>query len=135
VESVEIRVNVRPTRQQLDDLCLAVGWSEFGNDYPTALDGYAVATSGWTGDGRLVAWTAVVSDNVRHAFLLDVMVHPEYQHRGIGRQVVLRAIAEMQARGVTLFHVDCAPDKAGFYAKCGFKIGAGGWLDRSKSGT
>jgi GNAT superfamily N-acetyltransferase len=27
---------------------------------------------------------------VRHAFLVDVMVHPDFQKKGIGRTVVLR---------------------------------------------
>ena len=111
---------------------MAVGWSPFGVDYPAALAGYSVTTSAWSADGRLVAWTSVVSDNVRHAFLLDVMVRPEFQGRGLGREVVLRAIDAMRAKGVTAFHVDCAQDRAGFYEKCGFKMCAGGWLDTTQ---
>jgi GNAT superfamily N-acetyltransferase len=126
---LDFRVNARPSRDELDALSVAVGWSPFGDDYPAALDGYAVTTSAWTDVGRLVAWTSVVSDNVRHAFLLDVMVHPDFQRQGIGRQVVHRAIDAMRMKGVTAFHVDCASDRAGFYEKCGFKMGAGGWLD------
>ena len=91
--------------------------------------GIRATTSAWTTDGRLVGWTSVVSDNVRHAFLLDVMVHPAFQRLGIGRQLVLEAMQEMRGRGVTAFHVDCAVDRAGFYEKCGFKMCAGGWLD------
>jgi len=128
LDAFEFRVNARPSREELDELCRAVGWSAFGKDYPAALDGCAVTTSAWTG-GRLVAWTSVVSDNVRHAFLLDVMVHPDFQRRGLGRQVVTQAIDAMRAKGVTAFHFDCAPDQAGFYEKCGFKMCAGGWLD------
>ena len=126
---LDFRVNARPSREELDALSVAIGWSPFGQDYAAALDGYAVTISAWTEAGRLVAWTSVVSDNVRHAFLLDVMVHPDVQRRGIGRQVVHRAIDAMRRKGVTAFHVDCAPDRAAFYAKCGFKMCAGGWLD------
>jgi predicted N-acetyltransferase YhbS len=60
------------------------------------------------------------------------MVAPDCQRQGIGRAVVLRAIQEMRERGVTAFHVDCHPDQARFYAKCGFKICAGGWLDYAR---
>ena len=127
-DSITIRVNTHPSETDLSDLCESVGWSRFGPDY-AALDGYALTTSAWTNAGRLIAWTSVVSDNVRHAFLLDVMVHPDFQRRGIGRAVVLRAIEEMRARGVTAFHVDCHADRAGFYERCGFKMCAGGWLD------
>jgi GNAT superfamily N-acetyltransferase len=130
LDSVFIHINARPTEAELSDLCEAVGWQRFGEDY-TALQAYALTTSAWTKDGRLIAWTSIVSDNVRHAFLLDVMVHPEFQKRGIGKAVVLRAVTEMRARGVTAFHVDCSPENAPFYEKCGFKMGAGGWLDLS----
>jgi GNAT superfamily N-acetyltransferase len=126
--SVNIRVNVIPTETQLSDLCEAVGWKRFGEDY-VALQGCALTISAWTNDGQLIAWTSVVSDNVRHAFLLDVMVHSDFQKKGIGRAVVLRAVEEMCQRGVTAFHVDCAPENARFYEKCGFKMCAGGWLD------
>ena len=130
IDSITIRVNALPSEAELSDLCEAVGWSRFGADY-AALNGYALTTSAWTDSGQLIAWTSIVSDNVRHAFLLDVMVHPDFQKKGLGRAVVLRAIEEMRARGVTTFHVDCSPDRAGFYERCGFKMGAGGWLDFS----
>ena len=125
--SIEIRVNALPFEGELSDLCESVGWKRFGEDF-AALQGYALTTSAWT-DGRLIAWTSIVSDNVRHAFLLDVIVHPEFQKKGIGRAVVRRAIDSMRERGVTAFHVDCAPEIAPFYEKCGFKMCAGGWLD------
>ena len=128
VDSVEIRVNARATEPELSDLCESVGWKRFGEDF-VALECYALTTSAWTRDGMLIGWTSVVSDTVRHAFLLDVMVHPAFQKRGIGRAVVLRAIEEMRQRGVTAFHVDCAPENARFCEKCGFTMCAGGWLD------
>jgi GNAT superfamily N-acetyltransferase len=131
-DPIQIRVNVRPTEGELSDLCEAVGWTRFGDDY-VALDAYSTMASGWTSDGRLIAWTSIISDNVRHAFVHDVMVHPDFQRRGIGRSVVLRAIEEMKARGVTAFHVDCDKEHAAFYAKCGFKLCAGGWLDTTKA--
>lgn len=123
-----LRVNARPSERELSDLCEAVGWLRFGPDY-AALDHYSVTTSAWTDDNRLIGWASVVSDNTRHAFLLDVMVHPDFQRQGVGRAVVLGAIKAMQARGLTAFHVDCANDRAGFYEKCGFKMASGGWLD------
>jgi hypothetical protein len=74
-DGIRLRANARPSERELSDLCEVVGWARFGDGY-AALDHYSVTTSAWA-DERLVAWTSVVSDNVRHAFLLDVMVHPE----------------------------------------------------------
>ena len=126
---LHFRINHRPRQDDFDTLCVAVGWAPFGDSFDAALDGYSAMASAWTEDGRLVAWASMVSDNVRHAFLLDVMVHPEFQRQGISRHVVHHAIEAMRDKGVTAFHVDCAPDRAGFYEKCGFKLCAGGWLD------
>ncbi len=130
--AIHCRVDAHPSKEQLDALAVSVGWEPFGPRFAAALDGYAVTTSGWTDEGQLVAWTSIVSDNVNHAFLLDVIVHPEFQRQGIGRLVVHRAIEVMRERGVTAFHVDCAPDRAGFYERCGFTLCAGGWLDTTK---
>ena len=106
---LHFRINHRPRQDDFDTLCVAVGWAPFGDSFDAALDGYSAMASAWTEDGRLVAWASMVSDNVRHAFLLDVMVHPEFQRQGIGRHVVHHAIEAMRDKGVTAFHVDCAP--------------------------
>jgi GNAT superfamily N-acetyltransferase len=129
---LHFRINHRPLQDDFDKLCVAVGWSPFGDSFDAALDGYSATASAWTEGRQLVAWTSMVSDNVRHAFLLDVMVHPEFQRKGIGRQVVHLAIEAMRERGVNAFHVDCAPDRRGFYEQCGFTLCAGGWIDATK---
>jgi predicted N-acetyltransferase YhbS len=74
----------------------------------------------------------MVSDNVREAFFVDVIVHSDFQGRGIGRQIVRLAVKEMTRRGMKGLHVDCAPSHAGFYEKCGFNIGVGGWIDMAQ---
>jgi GNAT superfamily N-acetyltransferase len=56
-----------------------------------------------------------------HAFLLDTTVHPAWQRRGIGRQLVVRAVDLARARGVHWLHVDFEPQLEGFYRSCGFQ--------------
>ena len=76
--------------------------------------------------GKLVAWCAVLSDGVRHAVLLDVIVHPAWQRRGIGLALVTEAIKRIQASGITIIHVDFVPEHQAFYARCGFSTVLGG---------
>jgi GNAT superfamily N-acetyltransferase len=104
----------------------AVGWGGLEGDYPAALAGYWATVGGFDGAGELVAWCAVLSDGVRHAVLLDVIVHPRWQRRGVGRALVARAIEHATSRVITIVHVDFTPENAAFYERCGFTVGLGG---------
>ena len=59
------------------DLREAVGWERLEVDYPAVLKGYWATISGFDITGALVAWCAILSDGVRHAVLIDVIVHPD----------------------------------------------------------
>jgi len=133
MNAITYRINHRPTPTELCDLHEAVGWRRPEDDYPDAFSGYSLTVSAHGDDGRLVGWTAVVSDNVRHAFLVDVMVRPDFQRHRIGTTLVGQAIAAMSERGVTLVHVDFAPKHMAFYKACGFKMGGGGWIESGAS--
>lgn len=129
MQDVSLRINPAITPQSLANLREAVGWNRSEEDYPRALQGYWASIGGFTQDEMLVAWCAILSDGVRHAVLLDVIVHPTYQRQGIGRALVAKAIEHIRAQGITLIHVDFLPEKAAFYQHCGFMPGLGGIID------
>lgn len=108
------------------DLREAVDWERQDEDYPAALAGYRATVGGFDAAGKLVAWCAIISDGVRHAVLLDVIVHPSLQRQGVGQALVTHAIEHMQRQGISIIHVDFLPEHATFYAKCGFTVGLGG---------
>lgn len=130
--SLEIRIDPRPDPAILGALRASVGWEPRVEDWPRAFDAYACSAGAYDGE-RLVGWVSLLSDGVHHAFLADVLVHPEYHRRGIGRDLVRRAIDILSALGVSLFHVDFAEENAAFYRACGFRIGGGGYIDRAQS--
>lgn len=68
----------------------------------------------------LVGYVNVAWDGGIHAFLLDTTVHRDWQRRGIGRELVLRAAQAARARGMHWLHVDYEPHLDGFYRSCGF---------------
>ncbi|MEV0648543.1 GNAT family N-acetyltransferase [Phytomonospora sp. NPDC050363] len=79
-------------------------------------------------DDELVGYVNVATDGGSHAFLLDTTVHPDQRLRGLGRQLVIEAIEDAQARGAAWLHVDYEPHLEGFYRSCGFGPTAAGLL-------
>lgn len=121
-----LHVNPAVSADAIIALRSAVGWEGFEQDYPAALRGYWATVGGFDEHGTLIAWCAVISDGVRHAVLLDVIVHPAWQRQGLGRALVCRAVEQCRAHGITIIHVDFVPEHAAFYEQCGFRLGMGG---------
>ena len=78
--------------------------------------------------GRLIGFVNLAWDGGYHAFILDTTVHPEFRLRGVGRELVSRALAEAKGRGVEWVHVDFGTDLEGFYESCGFLPTAAGLI-------
>lgn len=78
----------------------------------------------WVGafDGEvLVGFVHACWDGGVHAFLLDTVVDPGHQRRGIGKLVVDTLVGEVAAAGCEWLHVDYEPHLAAFYREaCGF---------------
>jgi len=126
MQDITFKLNPPVEARAITDLRAAVGWDRQDEDFPAALRGYWATVGGFDSKGTLVAWCAVLSDGVRHAVLLDVIVHPAYQRQGVGRKLVATAIEHIQAQAISIIHVDFLPEHASFYEKRGFSIGLGG---------
>ena len=72
-------------------------------------------------DAKLIGFVKLISDAGVHAFLLDTSVHEDYKHRGIGQELVARAVALAKERGCQWVHVDFEDHLESFYQKCGFR--------------
>lgn len=82
---------------------------------------------GWltarTTDCLLVGFVNVAWDGADHAFLIDTKTRGDWQHRGVGTEVVQRAARHAKAAGCEWLHVDFEPDLAPFYFDaCGFGL-------------
>ncbi len=84
----------------------------------------------WVGafDGdALVGFVHLVWDGGAHAFLLDTIVNPAHQRRGIGRALVHHAVEAARGAGCNWLHVDFEPRLQHFYLQvCGFQPTAAG---------
>lgn len=75
----------------------------------------------------LVGFVNVAWDGGDHAFLLDTKSRDEWQHRGVGTQLIGCAAQHATEEGCEWLHVDFKPDLRPFYLNaCGFRpTGAG----------
>lgn len=84
---------------------------------------------------RLVGFLNVISDGIGDAFLLDLMVAPDFQSRGIGKALVKKAVMDLTDDGIRCIHATFTPDLEGFYRKCGFPIFSAGIIDTALHDT
>ena len=78
--------------------------------------------------GDLIGYVNLAWDGGVHAFLLDTTVHPRWRRRGVGRELVHRAVEVARAHGIQWLHVDYEPHLAGFYRACGFRPAEAGLI-------
>lgn len=77
---------------------------------------------------QLVGFVNLAWDGGTHGFILDTTVRPDFQRRGIGRQLVERAATVAKERNLEWLHVDYEPQLELFYQSCGFRETAAGVL-------
>src|SRR5574339_440141 len=69
--------------------------------------------------GKLIAVGRALADGFDAAYICDIAVHPDYQGRGIGKQIVLKLVEfSKEHRKIILY---AAPGKDTFYLRLGFK--------------
>lgn len=113
-------VDIEP---EIDELCAlreSIGWDRAEKDYPKAFEAYETFVTAHDAEDSLIGWCAALSDSVRHAFLIDVIVDPRYQRQGIGRSLVEHTVDTLKERGISIIHVDFESQYREFYERCGF---------------
>ena len=76
-------------------------------------------------DNNIIGMGRLVGDGSMYWYIQDVAVLPEYQVKGIGKEIVLRLLefirANSQPGTVTTIGLMAAKGKEGFYSKLGFR--------------
>jgi aralkylamine N-acetyltransferase len=68
--------------------------------------------------GELIGAGRAITDGVRYSVIFDVVLLPEYQGRGIGKQIMGFLADRSKAPAILLYAV---PGREGFYAKLGYR--------------
>lgn len=111
-------------QDDLEGLFCSVGWSS--GRYPAklkvALRNSDAVYSAWHGS-RLVGLINALSDSVMTVYFHYLLVRPEYQGMGIGRELVRLMLQRYE--GFLTKVLISYDSQVGFYRKCGFEIGKG----------
>jgi GNAT superfamily N-acetyltransferase len=67
---------------------------------------------------RLVGLGRALCDGEYQAAIYDMVLLPQYQGKGIGKEMLNRLCAQLPVENIILYAV---PGREGFYKKCGFK--------------
>jgi ribosomal protein S18 acetylase RimI-like enzyme len=70
-------------------------------------------------DGRLVGAGRAVADGVDCAYLCDIVVHPAFQGKGLGKALVLKLKELSAGHGKIILYAN--PGREDFYRKLGFR--------------
>jgi GNAT superfamily N-acetyltransferase len=116
------------TRMPEPDAFLALfettGWNEeyraTSADLARALGNSWYVLSAYDGD-RLVGFGRVVCDGVLHAMIFDLIVHPTYEGRGTGSEILRRLTEKCRTCGIRDVQLFSARGKQSFYERHGFR--------------
>ncbi len=71
--------------------------------------------------GQLVGCGRVISDGYLHAFITEMIIHPDYQRKGIGKAILIKLICKCHGAGIDDIQLFCAKGKKEFYLNNGFE--------------
>ncbi|MBQ8638879.1 MAG: GNAT family N-acetyltransferase [Lachnospiraceae bacterium] len=103
----------------LSDLRESVGWNRMENEYesPLMTSFYHIAVYE---NRKLVGYVDCVSNGVTDAYIQDLMVHPDYQGKGIGTDLMNQMIRYLKEKRIYMVSVVFEERLKPFYDKFGF---------------
>lgn len=116
------------TAEQIAALRLTVGWDGRVEKYRKKIGNSHFCVACFEGN-TLIAYADVVSDAIDDAYIRDVIVHPDYQRRGIGTKLLSMITTRIKQEGIKMLHVIFEPSLEKFYRKSHFRIMCSGVID------
>lgn len=117
---VEYREQLPPPEEFLR-LFASAGWttSLTAGRLVGALDASWHCVCAFDGD-RLIGMGRTISDGALHALIVEVIVEPDWQGHGVGREIMARLVRRCREAGIDQIQLFCAAGKRGFYERQGF---------------
>ncbi|AOK92250.1 GNAT family N-acetyltransferase [Paenibacillus polymyxa] len=113
-----------PRKKDFFSLYETTGWNSNGIYTPEIL--YRAICNSWYvitvyENDHLVGFGRILSDGVYQTFICDLIVHPDYQNKGMGRVILTQLLEKCKSSGIRWVQLSSAKDKRSFYKKFGFQ--------------
>lgn len=109
---------------ELERLCDAVGWSRRPlRKVRKAIEHSFLVVSVWEQQGeksRLIGFSRATSDHAFNATVWDVVVHPDFQGRGLGKILMKNIVQELRRSDISNITLFADPHVVEFYRNLGF---------------
>jgi GNAT superfamily N-acetyltransferase len=108
------------SKKELEDLFLSVEWSSghFPEKLVIAMKNFETVFSAWDED-KLVGMVCAMDDGIMTAYVHYLLVRPDYQLKGIGKELVERV--KNHYKDYMRIVVVAYDDEMKFYEYCGFE--------------
>lgn len=111
---------------ELEELCDLVGWARRPlRKVKKALQHSFLIVSMWEINGkkkRLVGFARATSDHAFNATVWDVVVHPDFQKKGLGKSMMNYMIKTLRSQDISNITLFADPDVIEFYSRLGFVL-------------
>lgn len=109
---------------ELEELCDAVGWVRRPlRKVQTAIEHSFLTISLFhqqNNTRKLIAFARATSDNAFNATIWDVVVHPEFQGKGLGRTLINHIVQQLRYCDINTITLFADPEVVNFYKTLGF---------------
>lgn len=111
--------NEAVSAKDLSDLRESVGWNRMEDEYsnPLMISFYHIAVYE---DDKMVGYIDSVSNGVTDAYIQDLMVHPDYQGKGLGTELMNQMITYLKENRIYIISVVFEESLKPFYDRFGF---------------
>ncbi|MDJ0843357.1 GNAT family N-acetyltransferase [Crocosphaera sp.] len=111
---------------ELEELCDAVGWARRPlRKVKRALTYSFMVVSAWEVQGnrkRLIGFARATSDHAFNATIWDVVIHPRFQSKGLGKGMMKYMIRQLRNEDISNITLFADPDVVDFYRRLGFVL-------------
>lgn len=129
---MRIERNAKIDVNELNNLLKTIGW---GLSSPKKLEESLGLSWGWItvrdDVNRLIGFVQVLSDGIKHAYILRLLVHKDYQGKGIGTKLMENLMQFLEENNLNPVLIT-KPSEESFYSKFGLSRSNKGFISLFK---
>lgn len=121
---ITIKEYTKYEKEEILNLYESVGWTNYTNNPDMLEKAYvnSLKILGAYEEDKLVGVIRVVGDGYSIIYIQDILIFPEYQRKGIGRQLMNEVMSEYEGVYQKILLTDNSPKTIAFYKSFGFQM-------------